>query len=56
MIYIFLSISIKEKKKKKQLSFHTSLEKKDEIPENKTMAIPKKSIKYRYNKIRNIRI
>ena len=54
MIYIFLSISIKEKKK--QLSFHTSLEKKDEIPENKTMAIPKKSIKYRYNKIRNIRI
>lgn len=51
MIYIFLSISIKEKK---QLSFHTILEKKDEIPKNKTIAIPKNSTKYRYNKIRNI--
>ena len=51
MIYIFLSISIKEKK---QLSFHTILEKKDEISKNETIAIPKNSTKYRYNKIRNI--
>ena len=43
MIYIFLSISIKEKKKN-PLSFHTILEKKDEIPKSKTITMPKKSI------------
>lgn len=42
MIYIFLSISIKEKEN--PLSFHTILEKKDEIPKSKTITIPKKSI------------